>query len=51
MRPLPRPSTPAIYAVDEIVWDSRFAEVFDRLSDGTRVIDYSRFHEIIPIDE
>ena len=40
-----------IYAAGEIVWNCRFADVFDRLTDGSRVIDYGRFHEVVPINE
>lgn len=37
------------YLADEILWNRRFADVLGQLDDGTRVIDYRRFHEVIEI--
>ena len=37
------------YGGADIVWDHRFADILTRLEDGTRVIDYRRFDELIPI--
>jgi inward rectifier potassium channel len=34
------------YIADEIVWNRRFANILDWLEDGTRVIDYRRFHDL-----
>jgi inward rectifier potassium channel len=39
------------YRADEILWNRRFADVLGRLEDGTRVIDYHRFHEVVEIRE
>jgi inward rectifier potassium channel len=35
------------YAIEDIVWNARFADVFSVLPDGKRVIDYTHFHEIV----
>ena len=37
------------YALDDIVWNARFADVISVDPDGTREIDYTKFHEVIPI--
>jgi inward rectifier potassium channel len=37
------------YVAEEIVWNRRFADVLSRLADGTRVIDYRRFHDVVEI--
>jgi len=39
------------YVAEEILWNRRFADVLGQLDDGTRVIDYRRFHEVIEIRE
>ena len=39
------------YVADEIVWNRQFADVLLWLEDGTRVIDYRRFHEVVEIRE
>lgn len=36
------------YLAEEILWNMRFVEIFSRKRDGRRVIDYSRFHDVIP---
>lgn len=38
------------YALEDIVPNARFADILTVQADGTRVIDYTRFHETIPID-
>jgi inward rectifier potassium channel len=38
------------YSLDQIVKDARFADVLTVLEDGTRVIDYHRFHDVIPVE-
>ena len=35
------------YAPHEIVWGGRFADIFSRLPDGRRAIDFRRFHDIV----
>lgn len=37
------------YTLDDVVCDARFADVLTLEDDGTRVVDYTRFHEIVPI--
>ncbi|EGJ31298.1 inward rectifier potassium channel [Moorena producens 3L] len=34
------------YTASEILWDRRFVDMFHRKSDGSRIIDYSHFHDI-----
>ena len=36
------------YLPDEILFGRRFADIFTTDPDGTRVIDYTRFHETGP---
>lgn len=38
------------YALDDIVPNARFVDVLTQLEDGTRVIDYDKFHDVIPIE-
>ena len=38
------------YDLNDILWDRRFVDVLRVLPDGTRIIDYARFHEVSPID-
>jgi inward rectifier potassium channel len=38
------------YTLDDIAWNHRFADVLEIQPDGARVIDYSHFHEVVPID-
>jgi inward rectifier potassium channel len=38
------------YLAEEIVWNRRFADILSRLEDGTRVIDYRRFHDVVEIE-
>jgi inward rectifier potassium channel len=35
------------YTPDEIVWDRRLANIFTRRPDGSRAIDFRRFHDIV----
>ena len=37
------------YAIDDIAMNARFADVLTVLEDGTRVIDYAHFHEVVSI--
>ncbi len=36
------------YEFGEVVWGARFADVITVEADGTRVIDYRRFHDVVP---
>jgi inward rectifier potassium channel len=38
------------YRPEEILWNRRFADILGWTADGRRSIDYSRFHEVAPID-
>lgn len=37
------------FVVREILWNMRFVDIFSTLPDGRRMIDYTRFHEVIPL--
>jgi inward rectifier potassium channel len=37
------------YGAADIVWNHRFADILSQLEDGTRVIDYRRFDDVVPI--
>ncbi len=37
------------YRLDDIIWGARFADVLTIRDDNTRVLDYTRFHEVIPL--
>jgi inward rectifier potassium channel len=37
------------YALDDIVPNVRFADVLETLEDGTRVINYHQFHDVVPV--
>lgn len=39
-----------IYAADEIIWNSRFVDIFHHTNDGHRYIDYQHFHDVLPLD-
>jgi inward rectifier potassium channel len=39
------------YISDEIDWNMRFVDILGKTSDGKRCIDYSRFHDVIPLKE
>jgi inward rectifier potassium channel len=38
------------YTLDDIVMNARFADVLSFLPDGTRVIDYRKFHDVVEVD-
>jgi inward rectifier potassium channel len=38
------------YRPEEIVWNRRFADILGWTQDGRRSVDYSRFHEVAPIE-
>ena len=38
------------YGLDDIVWNARFADVITFEDDGTRVVDYKKFHETVRQD-
>ncbi len=35
------------YRLDDIVWNAHFTDVISLLPDGTRTIDYTKFHEVV----
>ena len=37
------------YDLDDIVWNARFKDVLSFAPDGTRVIDYQLFHDVVPL--
>jgi inward rectifier potassium channel len=39
------------YLADEIAWDARFADIMSRLPDGRRLVDYTRFHDVVATEE
>ena len=39
-----------VYSMKDIVHNARFADVLTMHPDGTREIDYSHFHEVVPLD-
>jgi inward rectifier potassium channel len=36
------------YGPDDIIWNAQFVDVVSALPDGTRVVDYGKFHDIKP---
>ena len=38
------------YLASEIIFNARFADIISMLPNGRRRVDYSRFHEVIPIE-
>lgn len=38
------------YALPDIRWHSRFVDILGQLEDGTRTIDYDRFHDVVPLE-
>jgi|SRR4028118_10525 inward rectifier potassium channel len=36
------------YMTEEILWNMRFVDILSRKSDGRRMIDYTRFHDVTP---
>jgi inward rectifier potassium channel len=39
------------YAVQNILWNYRFVDIFHRSSDGRQYINYTLFHDVVPLDE
>jgi inward rectifier potassium channel len=39
-----------IYAARDVLWNHRFVDIFYETPDGHRYIDYSYFHETVPLD-
>lgn len=37
------------YVTDEILWNMHFVDIFTKKSDGRRVLDLHRFHEVTPV--
>lgn len=35
-----------VYAATDIIWDRHFVDIIDVAEDGTRIIDYSKFHDV-----
>ena len=38
-----------VWVTDDIVWGARFVDVLHELPDGTFLIDYSRFDDVVPV--
>jgi inward rectifier potassium channel len=38
------------FVASEVLWDMRFVDIISRKLDGKRVIDYTRFHDVQPVD-
>jgi inward rectifier potassium channel len=38
------------YAPHELLWNHRFADIFHQTSDGHRYLDYTSFHQTIPLE-
>jgi inward rectifier potassium channel len=34
------------YVAQDIAWNRRFVDILGRLEDGTRLVDYRRFHDL-----
>ncbi|MEA5572824.1 ion channel [Calothrix sp. UHCC 0171] len=39
------------FLAEEIAWNMRFVDILSKTSDGRRCIDYSRFHDVISLDD
>jgi inward rectifier potassium channel len=37
------------YSASDVRWNAQFVDILDQLPDGTRTIDYRRFHDIEPV--
>ncbi|HEY9611628.1 ion channel [Allocoleopsis sp.] len=37
------------YITDEILWNMRFVDIFSKKPDGRRVLDFNRFHDVMPL--
>jgi inward rectifier potassium channel len=40
-----------MYTLDEIVFGARFADILSFDADGSRNLDYAKFHEVVPVRE
>ncbi|TAE96081.1 MAG: ATP-sensitive inward rectifier potassium channel 10 [Oscillatoriales cyanobacterium] len=38
------------FVASEIVWNMRFVDIISRTPDGGRVVDYTRFHDVKPVE-
>ncbi|MEG3860339.1 ion channel [Microcoleus sp. herbarium12] len=38
------------FVASEIVWDQRFVDIIHRQPDGSRVVDYTLFHDVKPVE-
>jgi inward rectifier potassium channel len=38
------------FIASEILWNMRFVDVFSRRADGPLSLDYSRFHDVVPVE-
>jgi len=38
------------FVASEILWDLRFVDIISRTPEGKRVVDYTRFHEVKPLE-
>lgn len=38
------------YSVKQIVWGARFVDIVSTTPDGAREIDYTQFHEVVPVE-
>jgi inward rectifier potassium channel len=38
------------YAANDILWDHQFADILFMQPDGTRIVDYGRFHDVQPVE-
>lgn len=39
------------YPASKVIWSARFKEIVKVLPDGTREIDYRRFHDVVPVED
>jgi inward rectifier potassium channel len=37
------------YMTEEILWNMRFVDIFTKKSDGRRMLDFHRFHDVTPV--
>lgn len=40
-----------IYSIEQILWDARFVNVMSVDENGQRYVDYSHFHDVLPVDK
>ena len=38
------------FVASEILWNLRFVDIISRTPEGKRVVDYTRFHEVKPLE-